>query len=115
MKGMRELTFEEISQVSGGNANSNYEGGASRGSSAMSGVGYGAQANGYLPNTAAAGHGLLNDLQNPCVAASASGGIAVAGAIASRSPSGIASAVGSAAIGIGSTCNKPSSGGAPFR
>lgn len=116
---IRELSVSELSFVAGGNANSNYEGGASS-SSYSHGVGYGAQANGFQPNKAAAGHGLLNDLKNPCTAAVASGAIGVAGAIASRNGSGIATAVGSAAVGIGATCPNPanashSSGGAPFR
>lgn len=100
---MRELSIDEVKKISGGNANSGYEG-PIRGSQS---IGYGAQADGFQPNTAAAGHGLLNDLKNPCVASIAGGAIGVAGAAASRSPSGIASAVGSAAVGIGSTCPSP--------
>lgn len=110
---IRELIKDEINSVSGGNANSNYEGG-------MHGIGYGAQADGFQPNSAAAGHGLMDDLKNPCVAAVASGAVGIAGAVASRSPSGIATAVGSAAIGIGSTCpdtshSNHSNDGPPFR
>jgi hypothetical protein len=109
---MRILTLKEQQLISGGGDGNN--GGDKE---TYRGIGYGAQANGFQPNLAAKGCGLFQDLSNHCVLAIASGAIGIAGAFASRNSVGIATAMGSAAIGIGGTCNNSSGRdrGVPFR
>lgn len=109
MSNIRELSFDEIASVSGGNGHSNYGDGRSS-SSYSGGIGYGAQANGFLPNRAAAvGSGISKE----CAAGIATGALGVIGSIPSRNAISIGSAVAAAGIGIASTCNKPSTKNSP--
>lgn len=60
MLNIRELSFDEIAKVSGGGNSGDHERnyGSSQDNSTLGGIGYGAQANGRLGNTAAKNQGL---------------------------------------------------------
>jgi hypothetical protein len=97
---MRELTQEETAFISGGNANSNYEGGRNTGSNRSSsisgsGISYGGQANGVIGNTAAKNQGLG---QGDCSNGVAGGLI---GGVTSGSPLGFAGSLLGGAIAGG--------------
>ncbi|MGP1143588.1 hypothetical protein ACJ8J8_01965 [Serratia sp. CY48663] len=107
---LKELTREEMQRM-GGTGDGNNGGDRDRDYSRSS---YGAQANGFQPNWAAKGYGLLQD---PCTGAVVTGAIAMAGALASRNGSAIGTAAASAFANIGSQCTKGSGNdrGVPFR
>lgn len=112
MLSIRELSLDEIAMVSGGNANSNYERGDSRGSR----TNYGAQANGFQPNLAAgvAGANMYNDLTSNCGLAMIGGTAGLAGAVASKSPSGVIGAITGMIAGCRNDSQSSSKSGPPF-
>lgn len=116
MSNIRELNSEEIAQVSGGGNSGDHDNlgrsssGYSGGSGFSGGIPYGAQANGFLSNTAAAvGSGISKE----CAVGIATGALGVIGSIPSRNPISIGSAVATAGISIAATCNTPSSKNSP--
>lgn len=95
---MHALTKDEIVRIGGGgNANGNYEGMSHSSSSSFqqASTNYGGQANGFVGNTAAAGHGLL---QGNCSNNVAAG---VVGGILTGNPAGFGASVAAGAIAGG--------------
>lgn len=88
MSNIRELSFDEIAQVSGGGNAGDHE--------QRAGVtNYGGQANGFQPNISAGltGSNMYNDLTSNCGLAMVGGAAGLAGAAASKSVSGAISAI----------------------
>ncbi|WPU22500.1 hypothetical protein RI049_21115 [Cedecea neteri] len=115
MSEIKELNFEEIAMVSGGNANSNYENASSRGRRGS--TNYGGQANGFQPNLAAgaAGANMYNDLTSNCGLVMIGGTASLIGATVSRSPTTAIGAVTSMIAGCRNDSRSSSKSGPPFR
>ncbi|SUW62580.1 Uncharacterised protein [Buttiauxella agrestis] len=115
MSGIRELSFDEIALVSGGSANGQDAGERSNYGNNNARTSYGGQANGFQPNYAASGHGLLDGVSRDCLTSMAIGTANVVAAGASRSITGFGTAAASALNDIGKTCNDNNSrSGPPF-
>lgn len=101
MSVIRNLSVDEIEMVSGGNANSNYE----RNDHSSGSTSYGGQANGFQPNYAASGYGLLDGISRDCLTSLGLGAANAVAAGAARSMTGLATAAASALSDVGKTCN----------
>ena len=111
MSGIRQLSLNEIELVSSGNANGQDAGERSNYGRSTN---YGAQANGFQPNYAAAGYGLLDGISPACAKAMGLGTLNVIGAVTVRNIAGFGAAATAALADIGGTCNRGNSG-VPFR
>lgn len=85
MSSIRELSFDEIVQVSGGGANGQNASDRSYGGRSAS-TNYGGQANGFQPNISAGitGANMYNDLSSNCGLALIGGAAGLTGAAASK-------------------------------
>lgn len=112
MSGIKELSFDAISMISGGGRNSE----SSDRRDANRGTNYGAQANGFQPNISAGltGANMYNDLNSNCGLAMVGGAAGLASAAATRSlGSAIASVTGMIA-GCRNDSQSSSKNGPPF-
>lgn len=113
MSSIRELSFDEIAQVSGGGNAGDHE----RNSGRAASTNYGGQANGFQPNIAAgkAGANLVNDVTSNCGLALLGGTAGLAGAVASRSITGTISSITGMIAGCRPSSDSDSKSGPPFR
>ncbi len=120
MTSIKDLNFDEIALVSGGNgADSADRDRALRAArnARNASTSYGGQANGFQPNYAAgaAGANMYNDLSSNCGLAIMGGTAGLIGAVASRSITGAVSSITGMIAGCKPDSNAASKNGAPFR
>jgi hypothetical protein len=116
MSNIRELNFDEIAIVSGGESMMSA---ANRGDHIghQASTNYGGQANGFQSNVSAGltGANMYNDVTSPCGASIIGGMTSIAGSALSGNAASIGLSAIGAATSIASTCNFNSSSNTPFR
>jgi hypothetical protein len=114
MADIRELSFDEIAQVSGGSANG--QNASDRNFGRTASTNYGGQANGYQPNISAGitGANMYNDLTSNCGLALVGGTAGLANAAASRSVTGAVSSIAGIIAGCRPDSSSNSKSGPPF-
>jgi hypothetical protein len=117
MSNIRELNFDEIALVSGGNGADSADRDRALRAQRQARTSYGAQANGFQPNYAAgaAGANMYNDLSSNCGLAMVAGTSGLVGAVASRSTTGAISSIAGMIAGCKPDSNAASKNGPPFR
>lgn len=117
MPNIKDLNFDEIALVSGGNGADSADRDRALRAARQARTSYGAQANGFQPNFAAgaAGANMYNDLTSNCGLGVITGVSGLAAAGASRSIGSAIASVASMIAGCKPDSNAASKNGPPFR